>query len=556
MLWQKKLDELNINARKTGRYTCPKCSQTRNNSNEKCLQVSFNNDAILYHCFHCQWSGKVNYENNFVYSQSKSYFKPSKIETTDNKTILYNYALKRGISSKIIDKYKIEINDNKEIIFQYFKDEDLVNIKYRTNLGNGKKTFRQEKDTEKTFYGMDEVKEETKELVIVEGEWDVLALAEVGIDAVSVPQGGGDKKLECIENCWGFLQRFENYIICNDNDTVGETLKNSLISRLGKEKCKIVNWDLLKELKVKDANELLVKDKNSLLFLIDSADYLPSEYIESFGDFRNEFLEFWENGYTSGVSTGWHKLDEIFTIKTGRLMIITGIPTRGKSFFTDNLLFNLSKQNGYKNLICSFEINKTSHLARLMSMATNKSFDKKIFNYISKKEIEDNFDFFKEHFFRFEINRAWDVAEIIKEAEIAVKRFGIKILVIDPYNRLNNEFSQREDIYVGKILSQLINFAKKNDVLVIFIAHPTKIRDKDTTGNIKAPSLYDISGSANWYNMCDYGVIIHRDRDAENGALQTETKIIVAKVKDFELGNPSGGTITLHYNYNTFKLEE
>jgi twinkle protein len=29
-------------------------------------------------------------------------------------------------------------------------------------------------------------------------------------------------------------------------------------------------------------------------------------------------------------------------------------------------------------------------------------------------------------------------------------------------------------------------------------------------GNIRAPNLYDVAGSAHWYNACDFGIVLDR----------------------------------------------
>jgi twinkle protein len=553
MDYKQKLNSLGITAIQSGKYLCPKCSQNRANKTDKCLSVSFTTSNVVYKCHNCGFTGAVYYSNNEYFERPKiGYFKPSEPAAAVDRSKLYNYGLKRGITAKIIDKYKLDVNDKNEIIFKYYRDNELVNIKYRTNLGDGKKTFRQEKDTEKIFYGMDEVSEIADEIVIVEGEWDVLAFAEIGVAAVSVPQGASEIKLECIENCWEFLQRFESYVICTDNDISGEKLKQNLIQRLGKSKCKIVNWDVGDELKSKDANELLLKDKDALLHLVKSAEFLQIEGIMTIGADRESIFNFWEKGYEDGMSTGWHNIDEIFKIKTGKLMIISGIPSRGKSFFADNLLFNLTKKYNLRHLICSFEIDKNSHIARLASMFLEKDFKNKYNqkSQMTKEELKDAIDYLNAYFYRFEVDRAWSVDEIIEQAEIAVKRYGIKTLTIDPYNRLNNQFTEREDLYVGKILTELTLFAKRNNVFVIFIAHPQKLK-KDQ----KIPTLYDISGSANWYNMADYGIIIHRDRGSDE-KLENKSQIIISKVKDFELGDPSGGRVELYFDFNKHKLLE
>ena len=83
--------------------------------------------------------------------------------------------------------------------------------------------------------------------------------------------------------------------------------------------------------------------------------------------------------------------------------------------------------------------------------------------------------------------------------------------MIDPYNRLENEQGQRNETqYVSEVLDKLQNFAQRHDVLVILMAHPTKLT-KNKDGIYEAPSLYDISGSANFYNKADFGIVVHRN---------------------------------------------
>ena len=55
--------------------------------------------------------------------------------------------------------------------------------------------------------------------------------------------------------------------------------------------------------------------------------------------------------------------------------------------------------------------------------------------------------------------------------------------------------------------------------------------------------------------MADYGVIIHRDRK-DDGSLTDEVRVIVEKVKDFQLGDPSGGEIRLLFNRDNYLLED
>lgn len=534
MEYRDKLRDLGITLTRSGKQTCPQCSSQRKNKSDPCLSVTFTDEAVLYKCHNCDWSGAVYYRNKFEQHKKKNYKRPEPPKVVTELEPIYKYFEKRGISKKTVDMYGISFNADKEIVIPYYKFGELVNVKYRKNLGNGKKTFKQEKDSEKTLFGMDLVKD-TDTLIWVEGEMDVLALAEQGIYAVSIPQGGSDKKLECIENCFEFLEEFKTHIIAVDNDKTGDILKENLLSRLGKEKCKTVNWK-----QYKDANEALIGGEDLKKF-IDSAEDIAPDGILTFYDAFEEIYTYNFEKDHDYYESGWYNFDRIVKIRTGHLMVVTGYPSRGKSTFVDNLLMNLSKRYHLKHLIASFESIIATHYNTLFEMVVEcpiykwmREHDKDIFG--------DNFEFIAEHFYRFDIDRVWTVDEICERAELAVKKYGVNTLVIDPYNRLNNKIlNGREDLYIGSILSKLCMLAKKLNILVIFVAHPRKPDGE------KMPNLYSISGSSDWYNMADYGIVVHRDR-YQDGKLSNKPLIFIEKVKNHFIGNPSGGEITLTYD--------
>ena len=66
-----------------------------------------------------------------------------------------------------------------------------------------------------------------------------------------------------------------------------------------------------------------------------------------------------------------------------------------------------------------------------------------------------------------------------------------------------------ETNYISKQLDLMTNFAQQNDVLFILMAHPTK--PQRNAGKELTPTLYDISGSANFFNKTDFGIVVERD---------------------------------------------
>ncbi len=70
----------------------------------------------------------------------------------------------------------------------------------------------------------------------------------------------------------------------------------------------------------------------------------------------------------------------------------------------------------------------------------------------------------------------YTLESVLKGAEL-VKRKGIKCLVIDPYNKVRDTNAVSDDVnrYTMDYLAKIETFAKKYDVLVFIVAHPTKM---------------------------------------------------------------------------------
>jgi twinkle protein len=100
---------------------------------------------------------------------------------------------------------------------------------------------------------------------------------------------------------------------------------------------------------------------------------------------------------------------------------------------------------------------------------------------------------------------------VLNMAEAAVQRYGVRIIMIDPWNRLEamRNPAKREDEYVARCLRTLYQFATDFNCHVQILAHPAKME-----GNRRgsAPTLEDIAGAKHWDNMVDQGFTVHRPK--------------------------------------------
>ena len=211
-----------------------------------------------------------------------------------------------------------------------------------------------------------------------------------------------------------------------------------------------------------------------------------------------------------------------------RLSVITGVPNFGKSEFLDFMLVQLNKLHGWKTLYFSPENYPIGyHLQKLVSKISGKPFEK---SKLTESELNNTLDYISNNFFFLNYEAIDTLDDILGCAEQLIHGEKIKVLVIDPYNRLehNRQSNLTETEYISKFLDTLSNFAKRHDVLIHLVAHPRKMSKKD--GVFEVPNYYDINGSANFANKADYCLTVHRDKAA------MRTEIHVEKVKFKNLG--------------------
>ena len=320
------------------RHICYNCSGDRKKSKEKCLAI--NGETGAYLCHHCGDSGIINQYKTYEKQKDVEYSRPEMTNSTDLSDEMVNWFRSRGISQRVLLKNKItqkkeympQVSSNRNVIcFNYFRDGELVNVKYR----DGEKNFKQHKDAEKIFYGLDDIKDH-KEVYIVEGEMDKLSLNEIGIDnCVSVPDGAPnpgtknyDNKFSYLDNCWEYFQDMEKIYICSDNDANGRVLLEELSRRIGRERCFIVKFPD----EIKDVNQMLV-DQGVLALekVLKDAEPYPVDGIFTVKSEQDYMIDVFNNGKKKGLTTGYQVLDNHYTLRTSELDVWTGIPGSGKT---------------------------------------------------------------------------------------------------------------------------------------------------------------------------------------------------------------------------------
>jgi twinkle protein len=504
--------------------TCPVCSPERKKKLDKCF--SFNLAKGAGKCSHC---GVVLVEKkDFIQKPTKIAFKrPLFKSSTNYSPDLIKFFSGRKISEKTLLDMKVgegmewmpQINAEVNTIqFNYFRNGELINIKYR-----GKnKSFKLEKGGELIFYNLD-CSIHNNTIIIVEGEMDCLALYECGFkNVVSVPNGAGLGKInfDYLDNSIDSFSEDTQFILAVDNDQAGQNLQNELARRLGYENCTYVRFK-----DCKDANDCLIKyGIQGVTEAMNSAKEFPIEGVFNANDIEDEIYSFYNNGLPKGSGIGMAEIDMLIRFQEGYLTTITGIPGHGKSEFLDFILCKLNVSHEWKTALYSPENHPLElHFSKFAEKITGKPFEG--VNRMSPADLRQMIDYHAKNFFFINPKENFTLDNILDSVRSLVRKKGIKAFVIDAWNKLDHQYATSETKYISEQLDKIVMFCERNKVHCFLVAHPTKISKNRDTQLYEIPNLYSISGSANFYNKTANGLTVYRNY--ETG----QTQVYIQKVK-------------------------
>lgn len=456
---------------------------------------------------------------------------------------------KRGISNNTLLRFKISQSIEwmfkaqakiPVVCFNYYRDGELVNIKFR-----GKdKDFSLVKGAELILYNIDAIKD-TDTAIIVEGEIDCLSMYEAGIyNCVSVPNGASkNNNLTYIDNCIEYLIDKKKIIIAVDNDEIGQKLKDELARRLDIDRCFYLDYPQ----DCKDANDVLIKyGKESLKELVYNALPFPIKGIVDASELTQSIDDLYLNGYPKGLKTGIEGLDEHFTLLEGLFTTVTGIPGSGKSEFIDYIMAKTAINHEWKWGVVSFENTPpVFHATKIIEKLSGKAFDFRVNpnHRISKYELDLYKDYLSQTFYFINTQDAdLTLDGILKKVAELVMRKGIKGVLIDPWNYIEHKIepNESETQYISRALTTIRRAAIKLGIHIIIVAHPTKL--SKVNGKYEVPTLYNISGSAHFFNKTDNGITVYRDFQTN------EVTVYIQKIRFSFLGKLG----SIKYNYNTY----
>jgi len=590
---------------RNGEYyiVCPICTSSRRpvHKNEKKLAINLDPSSSKYRAWRCNVCG----EGGYLLSDKQPYQSRTKPVTKNTNELQISDALvkwfweKRKISVQTLQELNIIMTtepiyqkNNKDkskigkvisrncIGYKYIQDNVLVNIKYR----DPDKNFKMITGASKILYNINAIKGK-KEAIITEGENDVAAYHEADCkNTVSVPHGvtiSRDEReyyektgtlivknqinLEYLDLCIEDLKDKDIIYIATDDDAAGIKLREELVRRLGKDKCKFIRFSLWKKPNGKPCNDpndvLFYLGKKALKDTLNFAESYPIEDVVTIDNVWDKINYNFDHGNKKGLSLGFKSLDPHYTLRLGHTNALNGYYNTGKTTFAFFIAVLTMLKYNWKWGIYSPENYPVEDAFDIMiEMFVGNTTDIDYNDRMSKNDLEKAREFLKKHVYFIDREEAYSPKDLREICLRMIKVYGIRGFLTDPWNSLDHSKERKSfqniEEYLKQELSAEVRLTTRNGIFKLINVHPpTPVKNPDK--KYKTPSAFEIEGGSIWSKKM-YDIICLDKADSESWS-DTKVEVHVQKVKSHKLvGIPTdrNNPVILNFNRRTGRYSE
>jgi twinkle protein len=421
------------------------------------------------------------------------------------------------------------------VIPAYSEDgEKLLMAKYiaieRTSEGG--KYCMANKGAEYHLLGMHTCDKKSGTIVVCEGEIDAMTVSSAGYNAVSVPFGAKadsedgeiNKGNAWIDNDWDWLQSKSDILLAMDNDKTGIAAQQTLLRRIGLERCLLVTWPE----ETKDANETFTENYPEFLKALATAKAVNPEMLATINDFREGV---WEEFYPKsedriGSKMSWDTTGEFpLRIRRGEMSTWQGYTKHGKTTLMSNELVNMIGTELQRICIASMEIKPEKTLRTIIRQFIGKTKPMTATGDPDRKYFDLVCDFLNDHVWFYSKVGECTLESILEVFSYAARRYGVTQFVVDSLMKL--DLNEEDLPSVKLVMNKLTAFAREYDVHVHLVAHSKKPTDKRPEDK-HWPDKYQICGTGNIVNITHNIFCVYRNVAKENSLAALGAELSVA----------------------------
>lgn len=455
----------------------------------------------------------------------------------------------RSISLEAAKTYGVTQTDGKHIYPYYDINGNHVANKVR-HVAN--KQFNAEGVMpHATLFGQQLFGRAGKFITICEGELDALSAYQMmgsKWPAVSVRNGAQSAVKDCKAQ-FEWLNKFENIVLCFDNDEHGTKAAASVAQLFEPNKCKIV------KLRAKDANEYLKHGKTEEFMQRwwDAQPHTPAGIVS-----LKNFEGLYETDDKESVPYPYEGLNEmLYGMRTGELITFTAGTGAGKSSIMRELEHHLLNNSKHNIGIVSLEENVKQTIFHLMSVeASKRLYIEEIRKLIPQQQLDEweQATVGTGRVFAFDHFGSIQTDEILARIRYMIKALDCKFIILDHLSILVSGLEgDDERRNIDKMMTNLRSLVEETQCCVLLVSHLRRASGDRGQEEGKEISLSMLRGSHSIAQISDAVIAMERDQQATDPIVANTTTVRVLKNR---YAGETGVGAYLLYDRDTGRMTE
>lgn len=425
---------------------------------------------------------------------------------------------RRGISGQTAEKYRVGLK-GESLCFPYFNssgDLDVYKIKTRD------KRFTTEPPGVLTdsLFGSHLISDRSL-VFVTEGEEDAMSLFDLlggQFGVVSVRAGAASASASA-----SALRRFREIVLVFDNDKAGVDGSEKLALLL-QGKARVAHLPLLPSGE-KDVCDFVGSGRGAeVVAAIRGAERYTlkaPDSLHNLGSLRgfNAAMGALNDSEAKGVQTHLSSLNELMGgLRPGEITGVTAHTGAGKSAFTTNLCYRLSRDSKVPTLIMSLELLEEDVWGRIYQQETGKFLHERnddlggLEYKATREDVLRATKTMEQVPLQFLSSERLGIEDIFTLIDASIESNGTEVVVLDHLHFLRQSADDGLTSHekLSDLMFQLKAFVMSRQVHLILVAHISRAaRDKEM------PSLRDFSGSSSIEQIIDNGLVLRRVREED-----------------------------------------
>jgi twinkle protein len=460
----------------------------------------------------------------------------------------------RRITKTIAEHYgvRVDYNSNRNITayhYPYYKDNELVAYKTR-KLPKQFSTVGDFKDV--WPFGCQSFGMGGKRLVITEGEFDAMSVAQASLDHYNkiypVISVASASNLKSLLHAREWIRSFDEVVLFFDNDVAGKKAVKEAANIIGIDKVKVVSTI------AKDPCELyLAASAAGVMRVIwDAQPFSPAGIVVGHEPVWEQYLA---RRSTESVAypvclTGIN--DKTKGMRFGEITLFTSGTGSGKSTVIKEIVLDLLDKTEDKVGMISLEESVGDTAEKFIQMKLQRNLQEYEVS-LEEQEEASRAVFGNERLVLLDHQGSVGDESLIDKIEY-MALMGCKYLILD---HITIAVSEGAEGYTGneaidKVMSDLLKLTKKHNIWLGVISHLRKVQGGGSTFEQgKLPSMDDIKGSGSIKQISFDIIGFARDMANENEDVRNTINFIVLKSRFTGKTGPAGHA---KYNHDTTRL--